>query len=47
MGFDEVKIDHCIYEIVKKLIDEFLKDFPKVPIKWECLNLDDLIDFLY
>ena len=47
MGFDEVKIDHCIYEIVKKLIDEFLKDFPKVPIIGECLILDGLIDFVY
>ena len=47
IGFDEVKIDHCIYEIVKKLIDEFLKDLPKVPIIGECLNLDGLIDFVY
>ncbi len=46
MGFDEVKIAHCIYDIVKKLIDEFLKDFPKVLINGEYLNLDDSIDFL-
>ena len=34
-------------KFLKKLRDEFLKDFPKVPIIGECLNLDSLIDFVY
>ena len=34
-------------KLFKKLIDEFLKDLPKVPIIGECLILDGLIDFVY
>jgi hypothetical protein len=34
-------------KFLKKLRDEFLKDFLKVPILGECLNLYGLIDFVY
>ena len=34
-------------KFLKKLKDEFLKDFPKVAIIGECLNPHGLIDFVY
>ena len=44
MGFDTVRIDHCIYELLKILRVEVHKDLPKVFMKGE---LDCLIDFVY
>ena len=47
MGFDTLRRYHCIYQIFKKIKDEVHKDLSKVSIKWECLKLDCLIDFVY